>query len=254
MAVSLWMAVAGTITFWLWKSRQLAYVFGLNIALVAISMIAICILCKSANGWSILLLGCSAYYLYNANRARKAFLILSLMIPGYIFLRLSGVLSADAIEALAAKIFDYERAASLGIRLYQEEVFGLKALQRPIFGWGGHGRGWPIDPVTGELMVQMIDALWLGILSSKGLLGLISYLGTMLAGPWMVFNNKKLFQKNACANHSKIILLALVVVFFIIDSLFNGMLNPVFILITAALISWQVAQNANSVLEKEDTQ
>lgn len=241
LAVSLWMAITSTLAFWAWRSYDLKKMFHLPMWLVALSMMFTCVLCKSANGWIFLALGCGAYFLYRHSGSCRPFLIIILIIPTYIILRLTGWLPADELEKLAANIFDYERAASLGIRLYQEELFGLKALQRPLFGWGGHGRGWPLDPLTGEPLIQMIDSLWLITFSTRGFVGLVSFMGSMLIGPWLVFRSRGLSSGGVKSIEIKVVLLGLSVVFFILDTLVNAMPNPIFILISGALVSWQLS-------------
>lgn len=245
LAVSLWMAVTTTLAFWSWRSRQITYISGIPISLLTILLIVTCILCKSANGWLFMTIGCAAFYLYKTNKSKRVFAILILVIPIYIVCRLSGLIQANDLENIAATIFDNQRAASLGVRLYQEELFGLKALERPLFGWGGYGRGWPVDPITGERLVDMIDSLWLITFSTRGFAGLVTFLSSMLIGSWLIFRRGWKRINVSEFTEMKVVLLALVVVFFMIDSLVNSMPNPVFILISGALVSFHVAKLKN---------
>lgn len=245
LMVALWMAVATIVAFWLWRSKLTRQLWGMPMVLLVVALAITTVLCKSANGWSALAIGCGSYLLCGGGKSRRLLQLLLLSVPLYIGLRSIGIVTWQEIEAVAGHIFDSHRVQSLGVRLTQEELFSLKALQHPLLGWGGYDRGWPVNPDTGRKMIRMIDSLWLITFSSKGFVGLISFVTAMLAGPWLVLRTKVNKSKIAGSSLVEPVVLSLVVILFMIDSLFNGMVNPVYIVSSGALVSFYVAQGEN---------
>ena len=131
----------------------------------------------------IFTLGTLGYYYYKKLKSKYNFQItIILVIPVYIILRISGILPVNAILDFSSSIFDADRIESLAVRLFQEEVFGKRALESPFLGWGWMGRAWPRDIATGEDLVQMIDSLYLIVFSNNGFLGLLSLYAVLLLG------------------------------------------------------------------------
>jgi hypothetical protein len=247
LMVALWMAVTSTVAFWMWRAKTVEKIRGFFFSMpVLVASLAITtVLCKSVNGLFALAVGCLSYFIFfRRAKSNFPFLVLLLTLPLYIGLRSTDTVPVDKITSIVANFVDEERVESLGIRLNQENLFGQKAWQRKILGWGGYGRGWPVDPATGEKMVRMIDSTWLIAFSTFGLVGLISFFCAMLLGPWHVFRLKK--DKYPASILIFPVLLSLVVVLFMIDALFNGMVNPVYILVSGAVLSWHMHREVKS--------
>ena len=242
LMVSLWMAICSTIALWLWLKHEVGKIFGVPIPVVVITLVSVTVLCKSANGWFFLCAGFVAYLLFHRSRSLWLLRLAILLIPAYIILRATNTVSLEYIEFLASHVFDDERVHSLFLRLLEENAFSQKALQRPLFGWGGWGRGWPIDQLTDQRIVRAVDSQWLIVFSQHGIAGLFSFYGAMLVGPWYALR-----QHGARLKHNGVrkdgtssfysVLLSVVVIFFVVDSLVNGMPNPVYVLCTGALVS-----------------
>jgi hypothetical protein len=151
-------------------------------------------------------------------------------------------MSGTELESAARHVVDTDRVNSLSIRLLQEDLFIEKTLRQPLLGWGGYGRGWPTDPNTGKKMIQMIDALWLIVFNTRGTLGIVSFITGMLMGPWLVLRHYRKMTLSLDFSMLGPVLLSGLIILFMIDSLFNGMVNPVCILISGALVSWVTFQ------------
>ncbi len=210
---------------------------------IVMALVITSVLCKSANGWFALVVGCGCYFIHRYSKTHILFLLLLLTVPFYISLRSTGFISAHDIETTAAYIFDIERVESLAFRLSQEDLYAIRALERPLFGWGGYGRGRAVDPHTGEYLMTTIDSLWLIAFSSKGYFGLIALFSAMLIGPWLVFRSEMNKFKDTGFSKRVPIVLSLVVILFMIDSLFNGMINPIYIVTSGAIVGLHVAEN-----------
>ncbi|MDH3347099.1 MAG: hypothetical protein OEM02_03220 [Desulfobulbaceae bacterium] len=246
LMVSLWMALSTTVAFWLWRSRAVVRIGWFPIAFIVVVLIVTTVLCKSANGWFALLIGCGGYVVHRIFKCNIAFTMLLLAIPLYLIMRISGIINGRDIDVLVGKVFDVERTKSLAIRLLQEDLFTRKTLERPFLGWAGYGRGWPVDPDTGRPLIKMIDSLWLITFNTKGFLGLVSLVVAMLIGPWHLRPTVKSSKEMGVVTMMPV-MLSLIVVLFMIDSLFNAMVNPIYILISGALVGWHLGQKAASI-------
>nr|WP_320010665.1 hypothetical protein [uncultured Desulfobulbus sp.] len=245
LMVALWMAVTTTATFWLWRAKVVTRLKGIPISLCAITMIVTTILCKSANGWITLAIGLGSYFLFRLSGSIKPFRWLIILIPCYMLLRITGGIEAGTIETRMSRVFDSERVSSLTIRLQQEDLFIDKMLRQPIFGWGIMGKAWPRvgEDDKGKKAIGMIDALWLIVVSTRGLIGIIAMTSMMLIGPWRSLPRMRQQYQTTDTLHQPIpLVLSLTVLLFMIDSLFNGMINLVYILVSGALLGWSLEQ------------
>lgn len=239
LMVALWMAATATAAFWLWRSRELKHVKGIPISIVSLGLIVTAILCKSANGWFSLVLGCGGYFVFRFFKSSWPFRLLILLLPLYILLKITGGISGVMVESVAGRFVDEDRTSSLAIRLLQEDLFIEKTLERPYLGWDMMERGWP-RTAKGGSAIGMIDALWLIVYVKRGFVG-IFFLGTMmLIGPWLSLRYLKKQKFEVAFIQMGPVSLSLIVILFMIDMLVNGMFNPVYVLISGALLGWYV--------------
>ncbi|MFH0974679.1 MAG: hypothetical protein V1874_02730 [Spirochaetota bacterium] len=240
LMVALWMTTAYIVSFWLLSTREITEIKKIPMIVIVILLLISTILCKCSAAIVYLIFGTLGYYL----KSKRIFNILIIIIPVYILLRISGILPADTIIDYLSKIFNAERIESLSTRLQQEELFGIKALERPLLGWGWIERAWPINPLTGQNAISMIDSVYLAVFSVRGYLGLLSLYSVLLLGPWKVMKSRTASIDAA--------VISLVLILFIIDTLLNGMINPVFILSSGALISFSEKLKYDKVTEAAD--
>lgn len=241
LMVALWMAISSTVAFWLWRQRLLCSFEGfiLPVPVLVLSLTFTTLLCKSVNGWFALVIGCGAYMVSRRAWISIALLLLIFTIPSYIALRSTDTIPVERVASVAEWLVDEERVESLSVRLKQENLFSAKAWNKKYFGWGGYERGWPTAPDTGEKLISMVDSLWVNTFSMYGLFGLVSLHLSMLLGPWLTLR-AALSQSPQAQEIVYAPLLSLIVVLFMIDSLFNGMVGPIYIVISGALITQHV--------------
>lgn len=243
LMVSLWLAASFTVAFWMWRSKKIKQIYGFPIGLCVLMLFVTGILAKSANGWFFILMGMLSYTYFSSSKKVSLFRLSVLLIPLYIILRLSETVSVELIQRATSFIFDDERVSSLSVRLMQEGLFGAKTLgTRPWFGWAWMGRAWPVNVYTGERLISMVDSLFIIYLGTSGLFGLTSIFCAMLLGPWRIFRSySSKFSKIKTTieeNGPEPIIVSLIVVFFMLDSLLNAMVNPIYILSAAAITSF----------------
>jgi uncharacterized membrane protein YhaH (DUF805 family) len=245
LMVALWMAVSASAAFWLWRSGKIRNVKGIPMPFIVAALVITCILCKSANGWFFLTIGCGSYYIFRFVRSRTVFLMIILLIPIYIGLRTTNTLSSDNMQSVAAIFVAPERVSSFGVRLYQEDVLTVEAFKRPLLGWGGWDRGRPKDSETDLAIIDHLDSLWILTFNKYGLVGLSSLFSSLVFGPWLVLRNKR--AKDIQENLRVIFfVLSIVVVCFTIDCLVNSMVFPIYILISGALVRCYIELNKDS--------
>ena len=92
-------------------------------------------------GALILLIGGIAV-LWASARFRTRILLLALMLigPVYVGLRVPNLWSGQELVQFFATQFSKERAHSLEYRFMCENLLIVKAIEQPVFGWGGWGR------------------------------------------------------------------------------------------------------------------
>ena len=70
-------------------------------------------------------------------------LLFTCIIALYPALRISDMLSAEGLSNISGIVFDEKRVESLEVRLWEEDLFIEKTLERPLLGWAGSEDGWP---------------------------------------------------------------------------------------------------------------
>jgi hypothetical protein len=148
----------------------------------------------------------------------------------YMVSRASGEWSGEQLVNIAGTVAGQGRADSLQGRLDSEDKLTAKALERPYFGWGGYGRS----------LVATPDGFWVLEMGRKGLLGLVSITAAlMLPGAMLVARLPagEWFRSAA----APVAALAVVLAIYMIDNLFNAMVNPVFVLVAGGLTGFACA-------------
>lgn len=107
-----------------------------------------------------------------------ALILLALGTGSYPLLRATNVMPTEAIVSSAERVSP-DRAQSLGFRFRNEDVLLRKALQRPLFGWGGFGRNRVFDPSTLRDLT-ITDGFWIIQFGQRGWVGLVAILGLIL--------------------------------------------------------------------------
>lgn len=144
-----------------------------------------------AGGWSFLVLLIS----YNLGASMIAVVLIPvvLLLPvrgqllaatvvaaifvGYPVLKQSG-LSPDRLVVTISESISKQRASSLTFRLRNEELFLGRALEKPVFGWGGWSRGRVFDEFGRDMTTA--DGTWVLILGQRGWVGYIAFFGLII--------------------------------------------------------------------------
>jgi hypothetical protein len=199
------------------------------------------VLCKSAGALALLGIGLGVQFAIHYSKARILVVVLALLPCAYITARSFGGWSGADILSLASAV-SQDRESSLATRLDNENLLVAKALQRPLFGWGGWGRNRVTDEETGE-DASITDGLWVIAVGVNGMTGLAALFGSLLLPVALLMRKVpvRTWLDPAVAAPAS---LAVVLALYAIDCLFNAMVNPVFTVCAGALVSLASAPEA----------
>jgi hypothetical protein len=144
-------------------------------ALILVYMFYMMLVCKSA-GPFVYLISISPLLVFAPTRVQVVVAAsMATLVIAYPILRGAHLVPLDQILDFATS-FSADRAYSLQFRIDNEELLLARAQERPWFGWGGYGRNFMRDPITGE-MTNIADGLWIIILGMNGWLGYLAEFG-----------------------------------------------------------------------------
>jgi tetratricopeptide (TPR) repeat protein len=242
----LWMTAAALTAWWLWRCGSLRRVgrirFGGGFLAMLIGTVFLC----QTKAALVLLVG-GVFVLWVSTRFRTRLLLgaLALFGPIYAGVRIPNLWSGQQAVELARHVFNDARATSLKYRLDNEELLIAKALERPIFGWGGWSR-FSVYGVRDEAGVfhpepenpdhaVPYDGMWLLTFGYRGYVGLILWY-LILQLPTILFVRHfpvKLWAHPRVAAAS---LGATLLGLYVIDCTLNGFLNIIYVSLAGGLI------------------
>ncbi|HWB55097.1 MAG TPA: hypothetical protein VG722_12925, partial [Tepidisphaeraceae bacterium] len=138
------------------------------------------------------------------------------------------------IQSALSHIFDDDRVRSFIFRVENEQALTAKALQEPIWGWGGWGRSLIYDQDGKDTSIT--DSLWIIALGEYGLVGLVS-LYTALLLPATLAWYRYPPQRTSDIRLISLHLMSLLQILFAIDCLSNAMINPIYLLAMGGVTS-----------------
>ncbi|MBL8901595.1 MAG: O-antigen ligase domain-containing protein [Planctomycetes bacterium] len=233
LMVSMWMAVSALIGAALWLRGNVRAIGPLPMPAVALVIIAATVMCKSLG--ALLLLGAGLGTLLLLGRAfgRLPLLLLIGAPLLYVACRIEGLWTGETVVELTRSVSE-DRAASLQYRLDSERFLIARAWERPWLGWAGYGRNNTYYDEHDEYIDVIVDGLWILTFGQLGLIGLGSLTLALLL-PVLAFARRVRpalwSQKRTIAVGA----LALIPPLFLVDSLFNAMMNPLYLLVAGGL-------------------
>ncbi len=228
LMVGTWMCTASLVGIWLRVSRVLVHVkgFPVSVLLGIVTITAIGI--KSTGAVVLLLLGVSLLLVMRRFRYRWLLIGLAAIPILYVIFRGTGVWDGSELLELSNLIFGAERSGSLKARIANDTVLSEHARRSFFFGWGGWDRNRPAG------MKTITDSMWIIIFGNRGAIGLFSLLGIILL-PVLTLHRRIPVRLWFSQSGATVTVLAVVLALWMIDSLFNSMFNPIFLLIAGGL-------------------
>jgi O-antigen ligase len=215
LAVALFIAIAGFAAHSLIKIRT--GVFFLPSRLVTWYLFIILILCKSTAAIIYGVLFLPVLILLQPKKIVLVVAIFAILAVSYPILRITNSFPHEEIVDLV-EVMGEERQQSLSFRFYNEELMSVRALERPLWGWGGHSRGRVHDERGREITV--IDSYWIGLLTSRGLVGMFCIFGILVLP--LIYAYRR-FRRVPIKNRDFIAVLSLILGVHVLDLLINGL-------------------------------
>lgn len=232
LAVAMWMTTASTVAMWLWWSGAVRRLWNFHMSYIVASLFATTVLCKSVGAIGLLAMGAGA--LTAVRKLQTEAVVWCLLLAPVVYMGVRGLGIWDGSHLLqAVESITPDREGSLRYRLEAEDLLSEHALRRPVFGWGGHGRnrpaamGYEVDNVA-------TDGFWIIALGQRGIVGLAALTAIILLPATLVFRRLPISSWLE-PSFAPAVAMALCLVLFMIDSLFNAMMNPVYVLTAGAL-------------------
>jgi hypothetical protein len=234
LELGLWMNAVTLVAVWLWWSGQLKALGRIPGGLVAAMLLITTLICRSTGATLLLVLGLGSLWVCSRTKTKWAMWAMLSIAPVYYTLRITDAWTGrSAVEAVRLVLGD-DRAGSLEFRLINEDFFIAKTLQRPIFGWGGWGRNF----VYGEdgRALTVIDQLTIIAFSANGYVGLVAMIATLLLPP-LLFLRRFSVNQWIQADVAPAAAIALVLNLYLLDCMFNGMLNVIYLTAAGGLLN-----------------
>jgi len=230
-----WMSTTAVIGIWLWMTGSLKKLWGIPLPVLASIQAITMIMCKSINAMGLFTLGVATLFMTKKLRTPIVLLCLASIPPVYMGVRMSGNWSGDGLVNLAEIIINKERAQSLSFRLENENILADKALNRPLFGWGGWSRNRVFSARTGK-DISITDGLWIITLGKFGLVGLASMTLMILLPVIVIWRRFPAYRWSEPPTLACITGLGVVLVLYMIDNLPNASENQIFMLAAGGII------------------
>lgn len=242
LMVAAWMATASLCGVCLWCTKELKHIAGIPAGILVVALLITTILCKSTGALLLLAVGIGTFYVSYKLRTIVPLWLLAAIAPTYAVVRMCG--AWDGAEAVSwARSISDERAESLQFRISNEDILLAKALERPVFGWGGWGRSRVFDDYGKDISVT--DGYWIIEYGTHGIVGLVSFMAAMLIPALTVA--KRLSSKHPPRFLGATYTLVASVLLFSVDCIPNAMLNPIFMLINGALVNLALLRESASL-------
>lgn len=193
---------------------------------------AVLILCKTMGPILYALMAVPLVLLLPVHWRVIAALGLATIAVCYPLLRGAGLVPVDDIIAQVTAI-DPARAHSLNYRFTNESMLLERASERPVFGWGGWGRGQVYDYDTAEALT-ISDGRWIIVFGTYGWVGFLAEFG-LLTLP-LVFLGWRIFRNGTAVLSPYAATLALLLGINLFDLLPNATLEPLTWLIAGAVL------------------
>ena len=223
----MWMTATSLTAVWLWKSGTLKRIgpFPFGNLLLPI-LLGTTVMCRSTG--AILLLAGGLFILWFCSRVNSKVLFCAfvLCVPTYYAVRIPNLWSGQQLIDLVGILYSRDRMESLAYRLNAENLLAERAMERPVWGWGGWGGNRVLDK-QGRNKVAT-DGLWILMLGNYGLAGLSSWTVFMLLPAWLFMRRFPVSQW-ATPAIGPLAAIATLDCLYMGDCLSNGFLNLVYL-------------------------
>lgn len=236
LVVALWMVSAVILILWLWQSKTIKKIWNVEIKYLVGILLFTFVMLKSTSVIFyliyVIIIFLFARYLKSNFPAWFLVCFLILFLAG----RATLILPEPLVHSVVSGFVASDRDQSFDFRLVNEDQLTAKALQRPIFGWGGYGRNRIFkEDDFGDIRDDSVtDSTWIIQFGTNGFLGLISLYATFFI-PIILFLRRYRTWEWLNPNLAPMASLSIVLLIFIWDTIYNAGLIAIFPLICGSL-------------------
>ena len=192
------------------------------------------IACKTTTASLLIFTGMAALWISWRKKTKWVMWTLLSIAPIYYAVRTPDLWSGDQAVELVKLFINTERADSLAFRFVNEDLLIAKALHQPVFGWAGWGRNFVYNNWGHQLSI--IDGTWMVTLGQYGCVGLV-LMATAILLPAVQFLRRFPIQQWGDPSVAPAAVIAVIVDLYLLDGLFNGMHNVIYIIAAGGLIN-----------------
>lgn len=245
LELGMWMTAATLTAWWMWYSGAVKKIGHYPLGSVVLPILFVTtILCRSTGAAFLLFVGMFLLWASTRFRTRALLLAIALFAPLYVGVRTTKIWTGESAVDLARATVGEERAHSLQYRFNCERLLSARAMEKPLFGWGGWGRSalyfgaseTEATPYGDHYHIVPPDGLWIGTLGSKGFVGLgLFYTAFMM--PVFLFLRRfpaRMWKDRDLAAGA---LAATLLSVYMIDCLMNAFPNMIYITLAGGLAS-----------------
>ena len=231
LAVGMFMSMSALLAGWLWFTGSLKRLMGLPMWMVFPALAVTAVLCKSLGPVALGALGAAVLLAGRITRSPLPLWTLLALPALYMLVRTVGGWDGQELVTMAGWL-DEDRADSLQSRLNSETSIWRAVQSQMLFGFAWFALAGKTVAGLGEIIP---DGMWIIALYRNGLVGLAAMAASLLAPPFLFrrrFNPKEWHLPVPAAGGAMAVLLGV----YMIDCLFNAMINPIFLMVAGGLV------------------
>ena len=235
LELGMWMTVSCLCAVWMWWRRSLTTLWGYSFGAFFLPVIVVVtVLCRSSGAMMLLMAGLAVLWFSVQFRSRLLMLALVLGPIIYIAVRVPNVWDYSGLVDFLSQNFSSDRAESLAFRFKNEDILIAKAIQMPVFGWGGWGRSRVFN--EDGVDVSITDGLWIIIMGPTGVVGLCSYLAVFVL-PGLVFIWRYPARRWGDRDLASQTAVVCFIGIYMIDCLLNAFVSSIYVAALGGLVS-----------------
>ena len=140
LELGLWMNAVTLVAWWFWRTGQFKRLWGIPSSVILAALLVVAIMCRCHRRDFAAHLRLSRALDFPADQNEMGVVVPSVRRASFYAVRTTNLWSGESAVELAQLLVGEGRADSLDYRFENDDLLIAKALQQPIFGWGGWGR------------------------------------------------------------------------------------------------------------------
>jgi len=233
LSVGMWMTVCALTGFWIWSTGMVKRIWSIPTGLLLVPLYFTALVSKATLAMMLLVAGTGILLGIKHFRTALPLVAVMLIVIGYLFVRSTNPDAGRGVVEIVESTIDVQRAESLDFRFHNENMLAARALERPIFGWGGWNRSRVFNEHGED--ISTTDGLWIITLGQNGIVGLSALTLTLLLPALYMMRSipVRRWSEPLLAMPAAI---AVILVLHMADNLLNDFPNPVFMLMAGGVI------------------